>query len=42
MSPGFHSLAAFVEAHEEKRSRAQSSRSDGAADRLIGGSPFFL
>jgi len=37
MSPGFHSFAAFVEAHEEKRNRAQSSRSNGLANRLIGG-----
>jgi myo-inositol-1(or 4)-monophosphatase len=39
-SPGFHSFVVFfVEAHEVMRNRAQSSRSNGAADRLIAGSP---
>jgi len=39
VSAGFHSFATFVEAHEEKRSRAQSGRRNGLANRLIIKSP---
>src|SRR5512141_2781143 len=45
VSPGFHSFpfATFVEAHEERRNRTQSSGSNGLANRLIAGlpAPFF-
>src|SRR5659263_392857 len=38
VSPGFHSFVVFfVEAHEVRRNRAQRSRSNGLANRLIGG-----
>jgi len=39
VSPGFHSFAAFVEAQEESRNRAQSGRSNSFPYRLIAESP---
>lgn len=39
MSPGFHPFAAFVEAQEVTRNRAQSGRSNSLENRFIAVSP---